>query len=106
MAIYKNPLKLANSFNQKEEFKPRFYKQDDEYLKIDKLPNGKFINYYQPQYYEPTDRLDYTDSASEFDTVEDAEKMLFKHRPQAVYDENITEKDIFDFYKNKFLGGN
>ena len=97
----KNPLELVKRMNDDNGFKPRYYKQGEDYYRINQRPNGKFYNEYDIQYSRPNNQVVYFDQAGDFDSLEDAETALNKHRPNSVYDENITEEQIYNYAKGK-----
>ena len=55
----------------------KVFKDNDSTVLITKTPNDKYFNYY----YDLQNSEHYTSNAGSFETLNEAEKMVYKHRP-------------------------
>lgn len=74
----------------------KLFKSDDSTIKIIKAPNGKYFNYY----YDNSEDLEhYTSNAGHFETLKEAEEMVYKHRPNVKEIQINGNEEIKDMNK-------
>lgn len=86
-----NPIQVEN-LNKKI---IKVFKDNDSMAMIIEAPNGKFFNYY---YDNSQDLEHYTSNAGSFESIEEAEQMIYKHRPNFLKEkkENYEEETNMD----------